>query len=317
MNYKKSRQERTTENEIPSREIKSLGDLFKEEREKKGLSLKHVANTIRLRPHIIKALEDEDWDNLPLTAFTRGFIRSYAQILEIDEKRAIDLYENIFPVEASSLKPFIESGRFFKRSLLLPVILLLGITFIIIYLVKDNNSQEKPFTQVQQENISKAKAGLNKKIQPEALEKEGLKSVENQKVNSKTSNTETDSKEEGRSSEGHAVMETPIEAERDDSSVAPSIDRDMNSTDWLVLKSVVKQRTWVKIYIDDQYPKEYIFQPGSRPQWKAEKGFNIIVGNASGMEFDFNGKKINNLGNLGSVVRLRLPEDFKVPGFGD
>jgi hypothetical protein len=67
----------------------------------------------------------------------------------------------------------------------------------------------------------------------------------------------------------------------------------------------------MRIYIDDQEPKEYIFEPGSMPQWKAREGFDILIGNAAGIEFDFKGENISGLGILGQVVRLRLPENFE------
>jgi hypothetical protein len=38
--------------------------------------------------------------------------------------------------------------------------------------------------------------------------------------------------------------------------------------------------------------------------------FYIVIGNAAGIDFDFNDKKIKNLGHPGDVVRLRLPENF-------
>jgi len=78
-----------------------------------------------------------------------------------------------------------------------------------------------------------------------------------------------------------------------------------------VLTGHVEDRTWIRICVDDQEPKEYIFQPGSRPQWKGVEGFNILVGNAAGVWFEFNGERYENLGELGKVVRLKLPPDFK------
>jgi beta-lactamase regulating signal transducer with metallopeptidase domain len=77
------------------------------------------------------------------------------------------------------------------------------------------------------------------------------------------------------------------------------------------LTAWITKRTYVKIYIDDQKPKEYIFEPGSKPRWKAKEGFDIIVGNAGGVEFDLNGKIIGNLGEIGEVVRLKLPVGYK------
>jgi cytoskeleton protein RodZ len=76
----------------------------------------------------------------------------------------------------------------------------------------------------------------------------------------------------------------------------------------LSLTGVVKQRTWMSIRVDGHKPKEFIFQPGARPQWRAAKGFEIVVGNAAGVDFELDGKKIQNLGKSGQVVRLSLPE---------
>jgi hypothetical protein len=74
---------------------------------------------------------------------------------------------------------------------------------------------------------------------------------------------------------------------------------------------MVHLRTWIRIYIDDEAPKEYILQPGSRPQWKARRGFYVLLGNAAGMDFEFDGKEIKDIGELGQVVSLRLPEGFE------
>jgi hypothetical protein len=84
-------------------------------------------------------------------------------------------------------------------------------------------------------------------------------------------------------------------------------------TEWHVLKAVVEGRTWIRITVDDEEPREYIFQPGSRPQWKAKKGFDLVIGNAAGIEFEFDGQSMENLGELGQVVRLKLPEGYEGP----
>lgn len=63
--------------------------------------------------------------------------------------------------------------------------------------------------------------------------------------------------------------------------------------------------------MDDQGPKEYMFRPGSHLQWKATKGFEILIGNAGGIDLEFSGTEIKNLGGHGKVVRLRLPEDYE------
>jgi hypothetical protein len=78
-----------------------------------------------------------------------------------------------------------------------------------------------------------------------------------------------------------------------------------------ILKGIVRERTYIKVVVDAQEPKEYIFCAGSVPQWKAMESIYMVIGNAGGIDLDFNGTKIENLGRRGQVVHLRLPEDYE------
>lgn len=77
-----------------------------------------------------------------------------------------------------------------------------------------------------------------------------------------------------------------------------------------ILTASVRERTWIKISVDGGDPKEYIFDPGNRHEWKARKGFDLIIGNADGIDLEFNGEKIENLGAPGQVVRLVFPQYY-------
>jgi hypothetical protein len=78
-----------------------------------------------------------------------------------------------------------------------------------------------------------------------------------------------------------------------------------------VLKAEISERSWIRIFVDDEPPKEYIFPPGSKAQWKAKKGFELVIGNAGGVSLQFNERLMANLGDSGRVVRLNLPEEYK------
>src|SRR3972149_9801138 len=65
-------------------EATSLGRTLRETREHLGLSVADVANQIKFAPRQIEALEADDFQHLPEAAFLRGFIRSYAKILQLD-----------------------------------------------------------------------------------------------------------------------------------------------------------------------------------------------------------------------------------------
>jgi len=64
--------------------VTSLGRTLRETRQHLGLSVADVANQIKFAPRQIEALEADDFQHLPEAAFLRGFIRSYAKILQLD-----------------------------------------------------------------------------------------------------------------------------------------------------------------------------------------------------------------------------------------
>jgi cytoskeleton protein RodZ len=53
-------------------------------REAAGLSLDQVAQQLKLAPRQVKALEDENFAELPGRTFSRGFVRNYARLLNLD-----------------------------------------------------------------------------------------------------------------------------------------------------------------------------------------------------------------------------------------
>ena len=62
----------------------SLGKTLREARERIGLSVADVAHQIKFAPRQIEALEADDFQRLPEMTFVRGFVRSYARILQLD-----------------------------------------------------------------------------------------------------------------------------------------------------------------------------------------------------------------------------------------
>jgi len=59
------------------------GKMLREARERLGLSIADVAQHTRLAPRQIEALEADDFDHLPELPFVRGFVRSYARLLQM------------------------------------------------------------------------------------------------------------------------------------------------------------------------------------------------------------------------------------------
>jgi cytoskeleton protein RodZ len=72
------------------------------QRQSAGLSVTDVAASLRLHPNQIRAIEQEDLARLPAPAYVRGFIRSYARVLNIDPAPLLtDLNAKLAPARES------------------------------------------------------------------------------------------------------------------------------------------------------------------------------------------------------------------------
>jgi transcriptional regulator with XRE-family HTH domain len=69
-----------------------LGERLKREREARGVSLRAIAEKTRIGVRFLKAIEEEEFDQLPGGIFNKSFIQQYAQLLGLDEKQAVRDY---------------------------------------------------------------------------------------------------------------------------------------------------------------------------------------------------------------------------------
>jgi len=83
----------------------------------------------------------------------------------------------------------------------------------------------------------------------------------------------------------------------------PSTSGATGRTDSLTLSAVASDTVWVQVFIDSSEPREYIIPPKRTVSWRAAQRFVLTVGNAGGIEFSLNGRKLGPLGRRGAVVR--------------
>jgi len=79
-----------------------LGEVFSSARNAKKLALKDVSNNLRLSIKQIEALENNDFASLPPAMITRGFIRNYARLLELDAEPLLASYRVRIPEATTS-----------------------------------------------------------------------------------------------------------------------------------------------------------------------------------------------------------------------
>lgn len=95
----------TTSNSAIAEEIgfAPLGEVFVAARNAKELTQKDVSNNLRISIKQVNALENNDFASLPQAVITRGFIRNYARLLDVDAEPLLASYRTRTPEATPSV----------------------------------------------------------------------------------------------------------------------------------------------------------------------------------------------------------------------
>lgn len=69
----------------------SVGDILRRARMRAGLDIPQISEQIRISPSYIEAIEDNRLEKLPGRIYALGFIKTYADFLELDSEKIIQL----------------------------------------------------------------------------------------------------------------------------------------------------------------------------------------------------------------------------------
>ena len=70
--------------------LAGIGEALRSTRERRGLSIDQAAQETRISPRFLEALEAEQFQELPAPVYVRGFLRSYANYLQMEAQPLLD-----------------------------------------------------------------------------------------------------------------------------------------------------------------------------------------------------------------------------------
>lgn len=88
--------------ELPPAQETSIGTLLRLRRQERRLTVENVAVELNLTGDVIRALEDNDYTRLPEPVYTRGYIRAYARLLQLDDQLMAAMYSEATDTTESS-----------------------------------------------------------------------------------------------------------------------------------------------------------------------------------------------------------------------
>jgi RodZ C-terminal domain len=75
----------------------------------------------------------------------------------------------------------------------------------------------------------------------------------------------------------------------------------------LKLKVVAVSQTWLKVIVDGQTLHVYKLKPEDRLELEGTKSFNLMIGDAAGLQIFLDDRPVKIYGSSGQVVSLKIP----------
>jgi cytoskeleton protein RodZ len=118
--------------------VARLGDALRLQREQMGVTLEQAADDTRIRLKFLQAIESGDYQSLPGNVYTKGFLRNYAEYLNLEPDEIVALYVGerggIEPLRTfAPMKPLVKRSFIFTPTVLVPVAVLAGIVLFVVY----------------------------------------------------------------------------------------------------------------------------------------------------------------------------------------
>ena len=145
--------------ELPPDQAQDIGpgELLGRKREALGLEIRQVADDLHITMHYVKALESNAFDKLPGDVFVRGYLRSYANLLQLDPLTIINLYGDYTNQNRGSEEQAYQVLAKRRSDRNLPWVMVSGVAFVVIaialWFFGAGGSESSPASNAVQRNV--------------------------------------------------------------------------------------------------------------------------------------------------------------------
>jgi cytoskeleton protein RodZ len=264
-----------------------FGSRLREARERRGITLRQIANATKISVGVLDALERNDISRLPGGIFGRAFVRSYAVEVGLDPEAAIRDFMATFPNDSVTAGhptsernddfELLESDRRRAGTYLSLVAISIPIAGAVLWVGTGRRVREAPPPAV----ATARPAPVQRAIEP---------------VPPPVASTPP------------VVPTTALPAD----TPAPAAAASAAERDGLTVALTVKQPCWVTATIDGRKTLDRLLQSGERQTIGVRREMVLTVGDASAISMTLNGAAARPLGKSGEVVTTHVtPNNFR------
>jgi cytoskeleton protein RodZ len=291
--------------------LPSFGEKLKLEREKRKITLEQISTSTKIGTRMLQALEEDKFNQLPGGIFNKGFVRAYSRFVGLDEDQIIAEYleasgdappvsteiaaredgarenaENVRRLEASADSPARHLPWGLFAALLLVIALALSLW--------SHRRREE----------------ARQSVRPAPT------TATTQLSGGSSENGAAGSPSAGSPGSGLQPAPTPASASSGKaSSVAPNIPQGLAPKNLLAATPAAtpgeftvlieaREESWISITADGKTVPSELLAAGSERAIRGRKEIIVKAGNAGGVDFQFNGKKLDAGGEYGEVKTI-------------
>ena len=291
-----------------------LGQMLRQTREEKGITLEQAEEHTRIRPRYLLALEEARYDDLPTSGHAYGFLGNYARYLGLDMEEV----EALFAKDRAAHRRF-EPGIFHPKNIELiprkPLVranLVLSIVIVILLAAVGWVFWQYGWPLVQ--------SVVGMAATPTATPTETLEAVSGKPSATSTrkavvpSATTTPAPATPVAADA-AATETPVPTPTATATLdapltiaTPTPEPTATATvteartEGVVLSLKFTDRVWLQVAVDGQESPGEMFEVDEEKTWEGQFTIYLICGNAGGVEATVNGVELGILGERAEVV---------------
>lgn len=266
----------------------TLGEELKRLRENKDLSIREVAEATHIGGRFLQAIEADNYSILPGGIFNRGFVRSYARFVGLDEEQALLLYNQQLEAQGGeaprSMAPSLDgieeevASPWGSIALIIIILLLLSAG---IYTAYRWFKGEDATNQIVVTSTPTPSASASPSTEPNAT----------------PTATETASPTTPPSA-------SPATTPSASPSPAPPLNGNLQ-----VKVQIGSESCWLKVWIDANRPADGVLNPGDVREFSASEKMILSFGNITGVTATLNGRPMKLTPTKGTQSYVVLTKD--------
>ncbi len=290
----------------------SLGEYLRTERERRHVSLQDISAATKIQLKFLEALEEDRYDDLPPAPFVMGFLRAYAQCLDLDPQHIIAAYHVQHRAQDVPVGHRVFVSHHTARSRRISLTGLAGLVIVLGLLVgliihQFRSEHEAPLPPPSPEPAAEqgvATPALSHMMTsvdtaPTPQVPTGLP---DHKLTAPVSPAPTEPPQAVAEPVSVEPPGSPPTVPAPQEHAASSSPRQEAATP-LVLQVQALQDTWLRVEIDGQKRHALLLTAGKNVRWQATERFVLTVGNVQGTRLTLNGQEIPLPQTRSNVVR--------------